>query len=436
MAHRAVRRVWVQNVAVGVRVLETRLDVAAATGLGPDQKAAAEGVRKLLKKAEDAACGIDPKANRLGNWWNGALACAAYQNLHAAKAQMADVYDDDEIAAEIPLAIARSQMSLHRDDPRRLEAFAFDNRSLTQQRALLRRAIEDGYDAMDRQHDRLRSFRNIILLLALFIALLTATTIVVVSQTPTMLPLCFPADGLPDGDPLLNCPTGSNVPAPSGDDILVVSLLGLLGGALAAAVSLRNLRGTSTPYDLPVALATLKVPLGAFTAFLGLVAIKGDFVPGLSALDSQEQILAYALLLGFGQQVFTNSLDKKAQTLLNGVTSKDAATTPVHGPTPHPPPPQSRGPRPPSNTVPSPVPSPRSGDPSLTEASPNGSAASTNGSGPKIEDVASPPQPLEPVDSMEEDEPAYQPPPPDIDEDVPQDDGSPTLPGVPVEDHR
>jgi hypothetical protein len=33
-------------------------------------------------------------------------------------------------------------------------------------------------------------------------------------------------------------------------------------------------------------------------------------------------------------------------------------------------------------------------------------------------------------------EPAYQPPPIDIDEDVPQDDGSPTLPGVPVGDHR
>ncbi len=75
-------------------------------------------------------------------------------------------------------------------------------------------------------------------------------------------------------------------------------------------MSIRNLRGTSTPYDVPVALALLKVPLGAFTAILGLVAIQGDFVPGLSALDSQQQILAYALVLGYAQQVFTYSLDR------------------------------------------------------------------------------------------------------------------------------
>jgi hypothetical protein len=267
--------------------------------------------------------------------------------------------------------------------------------------------------------------------------ILTATTVILVSQTPTILPLCFPADGVADsGDPLLNCPTGSNVLAPSGDDILVVSLLGLLGGALAATVSIRNLRGTSTPYDLPVALSTLKVPLGAFTAVLGLVAIKGDFVPGLSALDSQEQILAYALLLGFGQQVFTMTLDKKAQSLLNGVTSKDSSSAPVHGPVPHPQPQPQPSPRPPSNTTPSPVPAPRVANQTITEPSPNGSAAGANGSGPKVEDVASQTATSDTLDLTDDEEPAYQPPPPDIDEDVIQDDGSLTLPGVPVEDHR
>jgi hypothetical protein len=420
MAGRTARRVWVQNVAVGVRVLETRLDVAAATGLGPDQQAAADGVRKLLRKAEDAAHGTDPKAGRLGNWWAGTLASAAYQNLHAARAQMVDVFDDAEMAAEIPLAVARSQLSLHRDDPRRLEPFAFDNRTATQQRALLRRAIEDGYDAMDRQHDRLRSFRNIILLLALFIAVLVLTTIVVVSRQPEMMPLCFPADGVgANGQGLQNCPTGTGVAGPSADDIVVVSLLGLLGGALAAAVSIRNLRGTSTPYDLPVALATLKVPLGAFTAFLGLVAIQGDFVPGLSALDSQQQILAYALLLGFGQQVFTHSLDRKAQTLLDGVPSKDASTAPVHGPVPRPPAPTQQPPAPSRSTVPVQV-----------QPVPGGGGPVPNGSAPNVDPAASSIElPLRP-------EPAYQPPPEDIDQEVVQEDGSVTLPSVPIGDHR
>ena len=413
MAARVQRRVWVQNVAVGVRVLETRLDVAAASGLGPDQQAAADGVRRLLRKAEDAACGVDPKTGRLSNWWAGTLAGAAYQNLHAARAQMVDVYDDVEMAAEIPVAVARSQMSLHRDDPRRLEAFAFDNRSVTQQRALLRRAIEDGYDAVDRQHDRLRSFRNINLILALFIAVLVVLTIAFVSQQPEIMPLCFPADGSGPTGPQ-NCPTGTGVDGPVANDIVVVSLLGLLGGALAAAVSIRNIRGTSTPYDLPVALAMLKVPLGAFTAVLGLIAIRGDFVPGLSALDSQQQILAYALLLGFGQQVFTHALDRKAQTLLDGVPSKDSSTTP-QGPVPHP-----VQPPPPTTT----------GIPVQYQPSPNGVDASRNGSAAAADGEAISP------DLAQRPAPQYQPPPDDEGQDIVQDDGSPPMPSAQVGDHR
>lgn len=93
-------------------------------------------------------------------------------------------------------------------------------------------------------------------------------------------------------------------------------------------MSIRNLKGTSTPYDVPVALAMLKVPLGAFTAMLAVVAIQGDFVPGLSVLDSQEQILAYALIFGFAQQLLTRLLDQRAQTLLEGLPGGTAAEPP------------------------------------------------------------------------------------------------------------
>jgi hypothetical protein len=52
----------------------------------------------------------------------------------------------------------------------------------------------------------------------------------------------------------LNCPTGTALPGPQAADILVVAMLGALGGALTATLSIRNLKGTSTPYDVPVAL--------------------------------------------------------------------------------------------------------------------------------------------------------------------------------------
>jgi hypothetical protein len=395
------RRAHVTPVVVGVQVLETRLDVALAQGLGPDQRAAADGVRRLLRKAEEAAYGDDPKVGPVARWWRGTLVEVSFQNLHAARAQMVDVYADEEVAAEIPAALARSQQALHADDPRRLAGETLTRMPPGQQRAFLRRAIEDSYDAMDRQHERLRSFRNIILIAALCIGVLVTATILVVHANPTYIPLCFAANGESIEGVRFNCPTGTGVLTNHGSDIVVVALLGLLGGALAAAVSIRNLRGTSTPYDVPVALALLKVPLGAFTAIVGLVALQGSFVPGLSALDSQQQILAYALVLGYAQQVFTYSLDRRAQSLLDGLPSKDPTVAP------------SRVDAQP--VVPAHDPGPGPGDGFVD--------VPTQG----------PPPPAEEIDLR--DDPAVLPPPPDAD-DLAQDDDSRPMPNVPVGDHR
>ena len=100
-------------------------------------------------------------------------------------------------------------------------------------------------------------------------------------------------------------------------DIALLEAVGLLAAALAAAVSLRRLRGTSTPFRLPLAVALLKLPTGALTAILGLLLMRGAFVPGLSALDTPGQIIAWAVLLGYAQQVLTRTLDLRAQTILD-----------------------------------------------------------------------------------------------------------------------
>ena len=188
-------------------------------------------------------------------------------------------------------------------------------------------------------------------------------------------------------------------------------MLGLLGGALAAAMSIRNLRGTSTPYDVPVALALLKVPLGAFTAIVGLVAIQGQFIPGLSALDSQQQILAYALVLGYAQQVFTDSLDRKAQTLLDGLPAKDAATAPPGG----------------AALVAQAAEAQAVSRSDVAAARPQFAPhAAANGDEPK------PPQTID----LPQTEAEFQPPPPADDDDAVQDDGRMTMPNVPAGDHR
>jgi hypothetical protein len=42
-------------------------------------------------------------------------------------------------------------------------------------------------------------------------------------------------------------------------------------------------------------------------------------VPGLSALDTSAQILAWALVFGYAQQLFTRLVDQQAHTVLQTV---------------------------------------------------------------------------------------------------------------------
>ena len=189
---------------------------------------------------------------------------------------------------------------------------------------------------------RVRSFRNVLWAVS---ALLTAAAIgmgALGALKPSLVPLCFnpgerivcPAeqaavDGGTTGSQADEAPLGQSQAAVAADaeireqaspwDIPLIELIGLVAGALAAAVSLRSIKGTSTPYSLPVALAVLKLPTGALTALLGLVLMAGGFVPGLSALDSPAQIIAWAVVFGYSQQIVTRLADQKAQTVLDGV---------------------------------------------------------------------------------------------------------------------
>jgi hypothetical protein len=173
---------------------------------------------------------------------------------------------------------------------------------------------------------------------------------------PDVIPLCFAPN-----DTAIVCPTATteiteNVTPPPGQsgvetgeeaaaqaravddrmrataspwDIPVVQIAGLLAAALASAFALRTIEGTSTPYSLPVAVALLKLPAGALTAVVGLLLMRGGFVPGLSALDTSGQIVAWAIILGYSQQLLTRFVDQQAQTVLEDfgrtVTERDDA---------------------------------------------------------------------------------------------------------------
>ncbi|MFC3738734.1 hypothetical protein [Paractinoplanes deccanensis] len=348
------QRVFVQDVVATADAMTKRLEVLLARHeqVPRERQTIADGVTSLLESARAAAKGENPPYRRLTNWWRAPLLEAAYQYLHAAQVQMIDLYDDEEVETAIPAALARIRRELDRDDPRRATAEKLASiRSDEARRVALRTCFEAAYTASDEWHRRQRSFRNIIVLATIGITVLMALVGTLVFIKPSFMPFCFEnvqqAEGAqaPTGttptDPsrpgstaevvtafvVTSCPTGepANDDSPASSfDIVMVALMGLLGGSLAAAVSIRKVQGSATPYDIPVVLATLKVPTGALTAVVGLVAIRGDFVPGLSGLDSQEQILAYALVLGYAQQLATGFLDRRAEGL-----AKEPAAEPV-----------------------------------------------------------------------------------------------------------
>jgi hypothetical protein len=114
-------------------------------------------------------------------------------------------------------------------------------------------------------------------------------------------------------------------------DNLTVELVGLIAAAVVATIRIRKIRGSSEAPDLPVLLALLKLPMGAIIAFLGILLVRGGFIPGLSALDTPAQILSWALVFGFAQQLFTRLVDQQGQTVLDNVRGANRPNEPGPG---------------------------------------------------------------------------------------------------------
>src|ERR1700750_608343 len=272
------------------------------------------------------------------DWYRGTSIEQAYRSLHAARVFLVELVAEEDLDALVPGVLARVQACLPATDPQRIELEKLPNADPKTKRAKLVRALERGFAASDEAHANIRRFRNVVLCSAVLITLATFLLVHEVGQRPTAVPLCFRPDitaaqaaSLPvnqqAGSSRTVCPSGEEEvgeapQSPSEFDIWIVAGLGLLGGGLSSAVSVRKMAHTAAPYDVPLALALLKLPTGALTAVAGIILLGGGFVPGLSELDTQRQILAYSLIFGYAQQLATRYLDDRATTLLAAVPSK------------------------------------------------------------------------------------------------------------------
>ena len=222
-------------------------------------------------------------------------------------------------------------------------------RIVDDERMSLVTAMRGASSAALREQTRVRSFRNAVVAATAGMLLVAIGLVLLGALDPTAVPLCFsPQEG---DDVTIVCPTEQSGPIEPGSDdadsvtateinstinstvgridMATVAIIGSTAAAVAAAAAIRRIRGSSEPYGVPIALAVLKLPTGAVTAILGLVLIRGGFIPGLSALDTSAQILAWAAIFGYAQQLFTRLVDQQATAVLDNVRGGDKGTHPA-----------------------------------------------------------------------------------------------------------
>ena len=324
---------WRAEVLARVAVVQAMTDAAEAGAAVDGRMSVVCGrIRALLDDAEQHAHGVQrPRFRWLQDWRSGGSIERAWRNLHGAEILLAEIVDLDELASQRPAVRSMAQRVLSPTDARTIaieqrlsdEAWKSAGEDPVHDRRLRREyvaALTWVSDACDKNFTRVRSFRNIVLATSVGLAVVAVALGLVGAASPNSLPLCFDP-----GTTAQVCPTGTDQ-GPTGGDAALVLAVGLTAGAFAAALSVRGIRGTSTPYGVPVAIAWLKLPAGALTALFGMLMVHGGFVPGLSALDTQGQIIAYSIVLGYAQQVFTRLIDSQAQAVLDKAPSSEPAT--------------------------------------------------------------------------------------------------------------
>jgi hypothetical protein len=367
-----VSAAWREGTLTRAKELESLRDwIQVQAAPKPGTEILVEAIRHHIEAAREAATVAELRPNRRFHLLRyGPLRERAMSNLDAAEVLLLDIAPAWYVLGQMPSILQHVRSHLVRTDPRReeLERIArrlglgvshgpvsvaagagnvVDERTSIVERDLgqIVVALRAASSAALREQVRLRSFRTVVLATTVIMGLLAIGIAVMGWIWPTLVPLCFaPQDS---GSARVVCPTRQSMPfqtAPSGSqnqgkaatdiddataatvtsrDLMVVELVGLTAAAVAGAAAINGIRGSSERYGLPVAVAALKLPLGAVTAFLGLLLMRGQFVPGLSALDTSAQILAWALVFGYAQQLFTRFVDRQGQAVLDSVRGAD-----------------------------------------------------------------------------------------------------------------
>ncbi|MFE7897163.1 hypothetical protein ACFU3E_06425 [Streptomyces sp. NPDC057424] len=319
---------WRQFALAHITELDARAEALRKTLNDARAEALLDGAQKNLDAARDAA------ARTHGNL-SGAATERTWNNIHAAECTLLELAPKENLKALQIEALFLARQNLSVEDPRLLELEALlggtaasanhseesknhkrghNGRQASRYgRYVASRALRAAHvvDASDKM--QARSFRNILYGSAVMLLAVTIGLAVLGTLKPSAFGVCFS----PNPSTTV-CPAGGN--APGAWDLLLVEVIGLSAAALTAAIALRKLDGTSTPYSIPLALTFLKLPTGALSAVIGITLISAGVVPGLNKLETSTQILAWAAIFGAGQIALTRFVDDKGQEVLSSVS--------------------------------------------------------------------------------------------------------------------
>ncbi|MGK5696120.1 hypothetical protein ACSNOJ_25060 [Streptomyces sp. URMC 128] len=310
------RTPWCARVGAHIAELQSQINrIEAADSLSPADAEVAKKARVQL----DAA-----RAALKGGWWariTGAAHDRAMANIHEAEIEILRITPEADLRWRGVRILAQCMLHLHSGDLglKRLgnelkQGYAPLNGKL---RELAAGTLHEAFRAEEAERARVRSFGHIVAFSIVIMTALAAAFMVwsFVDPAGVASKFCF--------EPDLRrrvCPIGAK---PDGSDVLLVEFSGMLAAALAGTASLKKMRGTAGPYHIPALLLILRLPVGALSAVLGVLLVSGEFIPGLTALDTDTQILAWAAVFGILQESVTRTLDKQGQLVLDNVRAPE-----------------------------------------------------------------------------------------------------------------
>jgi hypothetical protein len=268
---------------------------------------------------------------------------AAQMHVNSARTMWLKTLPAEDLAPRLPDLFAIIRQHLPADDARRIAAedlvrsmrqAYLANQIFTPPPAALAavlEAVDAAREASLKEKLRAANFARLVRWVTALLFCLAIAIAVLAAIWKSAVPMCFTlANGSREEFGVV-CPSRSvslTSDAPAGQmagriaapaDYVIVEIAGMTAACIAAASALRKVRGTSTAFGIPVALAMLKLPTGAIVAVLGLILLRGEFIPGLSALDTSGQIIAWAVILGYSQELFTSFVDRQGRDVLDGV---------------------------------------------------------------------------------------------------------------------